>query len=99
MHGGYWLVKSDDFNCEHLNGIYNELAELIGIDAVLKIHSQYRGQQITFPVNLFSKDYIAMQIVSEYNGYNVKELATKFGYSEKWIRKILKDRVGRCSNK
>ena len=78
-----------EIKCENLNSIYNELADLLGIDAVLKIHSAYRGQQITFPVELFSKEFIVWQIVNEYNGYNVKQLATKFGYSEKWIRKIL----------
>lgn len=78
---------------ECLNGVYNELANLLGTDAVLKIHSVYRGQQITFPVQLFSRDFIMSQIVNEYNGYNVKQLATKYGYSEKWIRKILKDHI------
>ncbi|MGN0115175.1 MAG: Mor transcription activator family protein [Monoglobaceae bacterium] len=86
-------ISSNENMCEHLNGVYNELAELLGMDAVLKIHAAYRGQQVSFPVNLFSKEFIIMQIVNEYDGYNVKELATKFGYSEKWIRKILKDHV------
>jgi len=79
---------------ENFNGAYSDLANLLGIEAVLKIHSTYRGQQITFPVELFNKEFIASQIVNEYNGYNVKQLATKFGYSEKWIRKILKDHAG-----
>lgn len=90
-------VESQGLKCHHLNGAYNELANLLGIDAVLKIHSMYRGQQITFPVELFSKEFIAKQIVCEYNGYNIKQLATKFGYSEKWIRKILKDHVDQQS--
>ena len=76
---------------EYLNGAYNELANLLGIDAVLKIYNAYRGQQLTLPVQLFSKEFIIRQIVDEYDGYNNKRLATKFGYSEKWIRKILKD--------
>lgn len=79
--------------CEYLNGAYNDIANLLGIDAVLKLHAAYRGQQITFPVQLFTKEFIAMQIINEYDGYNVKQLATKFGYSEKWIRKILKDHI------
>lgn len=79
--------------CEYLNGAYNDIANLLGIDAVLKLHAAYRGQQITFPVQLFTKEFIAAQIVNEYDGYNVKQLATKFGYSEKWIRKILKDHI------
>ena len=76
---------------EYLNGAYNELANLLGIEAVLKIYNSYRGQQLTLPVRLFSKEFIVRQIVEEYDGYNIKQLATKFGYGEKWIRKILKD--------
>lgn len=34
-----------------------------------------------------------MQIIDEYNGHNIKELATKYGYTEKWVRKILKDNI------
>lgn len=78
---------------EYLNGAYSELAEVLGIDAVLKIHSTYRGQQVFFPVDLFSKDFIRQQIIDEYNGYNVKQLATKYGYTEKWIKKILKEHI------
>ncbi len=79
--------------CEYLNGAYNDIANLLGMDAALKLHAAYRGQQITFPVHLFTKEFIAAQIINEYDGYNVKQLATKFGYSEKWIRKILKDHI------
>ena len=78
---------------EYLNGAYNELANLLGTDAVLKIYNVYRGQQLTLPVHLFSKEFIIRQIVEEYDGYNIKQLATKFEYSEKWIRKILKDYI------
>lgn len=84
---------------EYLNGAYNELANLLGIEAVLKIYNAYRGQQLTLPVQLFSKEFIIRQIVEEYNGYNIKQLATKFGYSEKWIRKILKDHIDDIGNK
>lgn len=78
---------------EYLNSAYSELANLIGIDAVLKIHSTYRGQQIFFPVDLFSREFIRKQIIEEYNGYNVKQLALKYGYTEKWIKKILKENI------
>ena len=77
----------------NLNGVYNELANLLGMDDVLKIHAAFRGQQITFPVELFSREFIKKQIIEEYNGHNVKTLATKYGYSEKWIRKILKEHI------
>ena len=89
----YVKMDPSKLKCEYLNGAYNDIANLLGIDAVLKLHAAYRGQQITFPVQLFTKGFIAIQIVNEYDGYNLKQLATKFGYSEKWIRKILKDHI------
>jgi len=48
-------METSNIKCEYLNGAYSELANLLGIEAVLKIHSAYRGQQITFPVQLFSR--------------------------------------------
>lgn len=93
MQGVTFKMDASNIKCEYLNGAYSELANLLGIEAVLKIHSAYRGQQITFPVHLFSKEFLKKQIVDEYNGYNIKQLATKYGYSEKWIRKILKEHV------
>lgn len=83
-----WLMKKND--C--LNGVYRELAAMIGMEVVMKIYSAYHGQQITFPVNLFSKDFIKTQILTEYNGHNVRQLATKFGYSERSVRRMLKQK-------
>lgn len=80
---------------EYLNGAYSELASTIGIEAVLKIHSKYRGTTMFLPVELFSRDFILSQIVEEYNGHNIRQLATKYGYTEKWIRKILKEHIDR----
>lgn len=87
------MLETENIKGEYLNGVYNELANLLGIDVVLKIHASYRGQQVTFPVELFSKEFIAMQIVREYNGHNVKQLATKYEYTERTIRRILKDHI------
>ena len=86
-------METSNIKCEYLNGAYSELANLLGIEAVLKIHSAYRGQQITFPVQLFSREFLKQQITEEYNGYNIKQLATKYGYSEKWIRRILNENI------
>ena len=93
MQGVLFEMDVSNIKCEYLNGAYSELANLLGIEAVLKIHSAYRGQQITFPVQLFSKEFLKKQIVDEYNGYNIKQLATKYGYSEKWVRQILKEHI------
>ncbi len=91
MRGVYTAMNPSELEKECLNGIYNEIASIIGIDATLALYSVYRGQQITFPVNIFTKDFIVSRVVTEYNGTNIKQLATKYGYSEKWIRKMIKE--------
>lgn len=88
-------MEITNIKCEYLNGIYNELACLLGTDAAMKIHAAYRGQQVTFPVEFFSKQFIKTQIINEYDGHNIKQLATKHGYSEKSIRKILKENINK----
>ena len=93
MRGEVTVVDPAKIKEEYLNGAYSELAEMLGIDAVLKIHASYRGQQVFFPMDLFSKEFIRKQIIEEYNGYNVKQLATKYGYTEKWVKKILKEHI------
>lgn len=90
---GLMAINTNKIKGEYLNGAYSELAAIIGIDAVLKLHSKYRGTQLFCPVELFSREFIIMQIIDEYNGHNIKELATKYGYTEKWVRKILKDNI------
>ena len=80
--------KSDGFN-----GIYAELAEIIGVETVEQIYSQYKGQQITFPMRLYSKAYTEKQICAEFDGKNYRELAQKYEYSERWIREIIKSKI------
>ena len=77
-----------DFN--GFNRIYKELAELIGIENAVKLNAIYGGQQRSFPKRIVSQDYCEKQIKQEYNGKNVKELAQKYGYTERWVYKILK---------
>ncbi len=91
MRGIRMNITAKQLKPEHLNGAYAEIASLLGIEAAIKLHSRYRGAQISFPVEFLNRDYIFEQIKEEYNGTNIRELATKYGYTEKWIRKIIKD--------
>lgn len=63
MQGVIFEMDVSNIKCEYLNGAYSELANLLGIEAVLKIHSAYRGQQITFPVQLFSKEFLKSKLL------------------------------------
>ena len=83
-------TMKNELKAEHLCGVYAEIATILDVEAAIKLHSRYRGTQISFPVELLSREYIFEQIKTEYDGTNIRELATKFGYTEKWIRKIVK---------
>ena len=84
-------IKEKELRPEHLCGAYAEIAAILGVDAALKLHNRFRGTQVSFPVELLSREYVFEQIKREYDGSNIRELATKYGYTEKWIRKIVKN--------
>ena len=75
------------------NQVYNEIAEEIGLNAALKIYNMYHGTQINFPQKLHNPDYVKMIVPMEYDGGNVKQLAKKYNYSEKTIRRMIKESV------
>ena len=93
MRGVTLLADPKTMKNDCLNGIYSEFANALGMDAAIKIHSLFRGQQVFFPIELFSKEFIRSQIIAEYDGSNIKQLATKYGYTEKWVKKILKEHI------
>jgi len=81
------VIEIDGLKPHHLNGIYKDIANDLGIDIALKIFNHYRGLQITFPTRLLSAEYVKKQLSIEYNGSNIKELSLKYNYSERWIEK------------
>lgn len=52
-------MNPNEIESEYLNGVYNEIANTLGIEAAITIYSTYRGQQITFPVNFFTTEFIS----------------------------------------
>ncbi|WP_281738435.1 Mor transcription activator family protein [Enterococcus dispar] len=73
------------------NTIYREFAKLIGVESTLEIFENYHGTQINFPMRLVSSDHIKQVVLNEYDGTNLKELAMFYGYSERHLRRLLKD--------
>lgn len=74
-----------------LQGVYKELAEIIGLDATIAVYKELKGQQINFPTRLYDKNHVVEEVNRRYNGSNLKELAKEFNYTERWIRKIVHD--------
>jgi Mor family transcriptional regulator len=84
-------IDVNEIRTTHLNGAYREMAEVLGVDTIIQIHKHFRGLQMTFPTRLLSKSYVKEQVKMKYNGKNSKELARKYGYSERWIRNLAKE--------
>ncbi len=74
-----------------LNAVYGEIGEKIGLDIAIEIYRMFRGQQINFPVRLFNPSKIRQMIREEYDGKNVRKLAIKYNYSEKTVRRIVRE--------
>ncbi|MDK0592559.1 Mor transcription activator family protein [Clostridium perfringens] len=56
---------------------------------IIYIHKHFRGQQVNFPMRLYSKEYIEEYLIKNYNGKNLKELSKKLDYTTNWLRKML----------
>ena len=78
---------------ELYNTVYREISEIIGLDATLKIYLRFKGQQINFPVRLYNPHLIQQNVIKEFDGTNVTELAQKYDYSERTIRRMIRDSV------
>ena len=87
------VISMAEKDSELLNMVYKEIADNLGMDIAMDIYKMYKGQQITFPMRFFNPARIQRIIIQEYDGTNIKALATKYNYSEKTVRRIIRDSV------
>ena len=85
------VMRVAENDSELLNTVYREIGEKLGMDVAMEIYQLFKGQQINFPVRFFNPTRIQQIIVKEYDGTNIRTLAIKYNYSEKTIRRIIKD--------
>ena len=74
-----------------LNDIYRDIADEIGFENAIVIYNMFKGSQVSFPCRLFSVEHTHEMICKDYTGDNIAQLAQKYNYSERTIRRILKD--------
>ncbi|SDP73159.1 Mor transcription activator family protein [Clostridium gasigenes] len=74
---------------ENYSGIYKDMIEVLGEDITFKIYENYRGQQVTFPMRLHSKNYIIEYLIKHYNGNNLKQLSRELGYTCNWLQQVI----------
>lgn len=85
------LFKTKTIESDDLAGIYRELADVIGIEATILLHENFKGQQINLPIKLYTKEYVAKQVKIRNGQVNIKEIAREYGYTERRLRQILKE--------
>ena len=70
-------------------GIYADMVDILGEEIVVKLHKYYRGQQITFPMKLYSNQYIKNYIINNYKSKTLKEMCRELRYTEGWIKQLI----------
>lgn len=83
---------AEEIDVTALHQFYHGLSELVGVEDMVKIYQQYKGMQITIPTHLYDRKLAAQKVVNDYNGHNQQVLARKYGYSQKWVQRILHEK-------
>lgn len=82
-------IDTQKVGFNEMNRFYKELAQVIGGENTVKLFEIYKGLQVTFPKRIYAKEYVQERVKVEFNGQNLKELCRKYGYSERWLRKMI----------
>lgn len=85
------LLNENDI--ELLNSTYKEINDEFGIDTAMRLYQMYKGTQVNFPMRFLNPKLVKKRIVEEFDGTNLKQLAVKYSYSEKTLRRIIQESV------
>lgn len=84
----------DNININNVDPKYQEIVEEIGVENFIKLMNKFGGSTIYIPkLNSAYSNEIKSYVISQYNGYNKKKLANKFGLSEKTIQNIISENI------
>ena len=69
---------------------FENIAIELGIDKMKALFKEFGGTSVYFPTEkMIYKEARDREIMSKYNGVNIKELAVKYNMSESYIRAII----------
>lgn len=74
-------------------GVYNDLMELLGEEAVQIVFQNMAGQQITFPKRLYTKEYVVQETKCITDSAELKKEALKYGYTERRLKQLIKEKM------
>ncbi|SFI90646.1 Mor transcription activator family protein [Brevibacillus centrosporus] len=77
---------------EDLPPSIQQIADVIGFRPALLLIKHYGGEMLYLPKpDSIYRSFRDKRIKQEFNGYNYKELAQKYGITVSWVREILAD--------
>ncbi|MBS6509865.1 MAG: DNA-binding protein [Paraclostridium bifermentans] len=80
-----------DLKMSDLPPQFENIAMEIGIDRVKALFKEFGGTSVYFPTEkMIYKDARDREIIEEFNGFNVKALASKYRMSESYVRAIIR---------
>lgn len=87
-------MKYEDIELSDLNEQHRELADIIGIDNLLKLASHFGGTQIYIPqIDKLLKNVKYKNVIEEFDGYNIRQLSKKYNVSESTVYRLVRDQI------
>lgn len=87
-------VKYDNIEINDLDEQYQEIANIIGIDNLLELASYFGGTQIYIPsTDKLVKNVKYKNIIEEFDGFNIRQLAKKYDVSESTVYRLVRDKI------
>lgn len=84
----------DELTRDQVDPKYQPIVDLIGIENFLKLCEYIGGDAVYFPrLDTVLRPVVYEHMKHEYNGYNEKELAMKYGVTVKWATRICRGNI------
>ncbi|CEN21097.1 MAG: Mor transcription activator family protein [Paraclostridium sordellii] len=72
---------------------FENIAIRVGIDITKVLFEEFGGTSVYFPTEkMIYKEARDREILSKFNGFNIKELASKYNMSESYVRAIIRQK-------
>lgn len=84
----------ENLKVDDLEDKYKEIADIVGFENLIKLVENYAGNSVYIPQKYeLYRHEMYKAILDEYDGTNIKRLATDYGISEKTVYNILRDHL------
>jgi len=81
---------------EHILPPYDAMMDMDGFEAICEFVRNFGSSNVYVPsLRTIFGHCFELDIMKHYNGTNVRELVRKYGYSEKFVRNLIRRKSGR----